>query len=231
MIIAYLDQNYVSRIAKFLMGQSGHEVFGELYTALQGSAYIFPASPFHVLELQGGYLLPGFQEIFGQLSKGYWVYHWQEVLAHQLQHERLSPEDLIYQKEDPSLWEQEADLSPLEDMVDLPLEGSLNARTRQAQGWLRGKLDITAQQTPPFLDTLSRCLAFRSLNTERQPHDSDLADLVITATVHPYVTLFGTDRFVREALDRMGMGEGVYSGRTPDLRKLIARLGEDSSTI
>lgn len=101
-------------MAKHLLGQRGHEVFGKLHLALRGKA-LAPPSPFHVLEtlypIQGpeekaGYLLPALQDLFSELSQGYWVRPWQEVAVRQ---ERgLSREDFLWRG---GSWESPADLS------------------------------------------------------------------------------------------------------------------------
>jgi len=101
-LLVYLDQNHASRMAKHRLGQRGHEAFGELYLALKGRV-LAPPSPFHVLETlfpirgpeeKAGYLLPALQDLFSELSQGYWVRPWQEVAVRQ---ERgLSREDFLW---------------------------------------------------------------------------------------------------------------------------------------
>lgn len=70
-MLLYLDQNYASRIAKFLLGQTSHDHFGTLLKALEGRDVLIPPSPFHVLELRGGYLLPVFKTFYARFSEGY----------------------------------------------------------------------------------------------------------------------------------------------------------------
>jgi hypothetical protein len=224
-MLLYLDQNYTSRIAKNMLGQPNHEYFDTLFEVLQQGDCVVPPSHFHILELRGGYLTPPFKDIFSRLSHGKWVRPWQDILANQRVHQSIKTEDFLCDAE-PHFWDQPASLSPLEDIVTLPLEGSITNRVKQSLSATSSRLGIPTEEAEalPFFQTLSALLGFRSLNTERRPHDSDLADLLIAATVLPYVDVFATDRFVREALDRMGLGEGVYSARKPDVEKLTTSL-------
>jgi len=80
----------------------------------------------------------------------------------------------------------------------------------------------------PFARLMSRMLAFRSLDRVRaqgrDPQDSDLADLVMAATVGPYVDGLATDRYVREMLQRVGFERPAYSGRRNDVLRLARDL-------
>lgn len=223
MLLLYLDQNYASRIAKHLLGQTGHQPFDLLYERLCADDTILcPVSPFHILELRGGYLCPPFQSFFPQLQRGLWVRHWQEILQRQQQSRGVHREDFFTTN---GSWDDPANLQPLAWIEEYPLEGHLNKRIRQARTALCERLDLPPEDaTLPFVDVLARLMAFRSLNNERDPRPSDLADMLIAATTKPYVDILATDRFVREALDRTGLGQGVYSGRYPDLHRLLHDL-------
>lgn len=223
MLLLYLDQNYASRIAKHLLGQVGHQPFDQLYERLLAlDTLICPVSPFHILELRGGYLCPPFQSFFPTLQRGYWVRPWQEILQRQRISRVVQREDFLTTE---GSWDQAADLQPLAWIDDYPLEGHLNKRIRQARTALCERLDLPPEDgTLPFLDILARIMAFRSLNHERDPRSSDLADMLIAATTTPYVDILATDRFVRETLDRTGCGQHVYSGRYPDVYRLLRDL-------
>jgi hypothetical protein len=69
----------------------------------------------------------------------------------------------------------------------------------------------------PFVRLLARLLAFRSLETRRRERLADLVDLLMAATVVPYVDALGTDRYLREALARVGVATPVFSGRNPSV--------------
>jgi hypothetical protein len=218
MFLLYLDQNYASRFAKHLLGQPEHQPFDLLYAELLSYEVICPASPFHVLELREGYLKPAFLEFFPKLQRGYWVRPWEAILSAQRERRGLVREDFLTQD---GSWEEAASLDALAWIVDLPLEGKLAQRIKAAQLAIVERLDLAPEDTElPFVLTLAQLLAFRSLNTQRQPRSSDLADLLIAASIRPYVDIFATDRFVREAFDRLGQGQGVYSGRHPDVQRL-----------
>ncbi len=221
-MLIYLDQNYASRIAKFLLGQAGNEHFGLLYEALKNSDALIPPSPFHVLELRGGYLLPIFKTLFTQFSKGYWVRPWLEVFKRQLASKSISSDDLLWRGGN---WEQSAELTPLQSIVELELYGSFLERSWQARKTLYKLLNYESQAPqPPFIQLLARLLAFRSLEPERYARPSDLADLLMAATIAPYVDVLATDRYMREMLKRIGHRGLVYSGRRHEVLGLAALL-------
>ncbi|MCB9637313.1 MAG: hypothetical protein H6728_10755 [Myxococcales bacterium] len=221
-MLIYLDQNYASRIAKHLLGQQGHQPFDVLYERLLSYEVLCPASTFHVLELRGGYLCPPFQEFFPKLQRGLWVRPWQDILALQVQHSSARREDFLTSE---GSWEHCADLDELAWIEHFALEGHLNKRVKQARNAIceDRKIDPNGPKLP-FVETMARLMAFRSMNNQRDPRGSDFADMVIAATTQPYVDILATDRFVREALDRTGLGKGVYSGRYPDVYRLLQDL-------
>lgn len=215
-LLVYLDQNHASRVAKYLLGQPGHDAFGPLYRALRSAAVVAPASPFHVLETRGGYLLPTLQGLFAQVSSGWWVRPWREVLARQLGEGPGGPEQLLCRGGD---WELAAELEPLpglehESLPRAPFAARERARELLAE---RLELDPDALARAPFARTLVRLLALRAEDRERLPRDSDLADLVMAATVTPYARAVGTDRYLRELLDRCGVEARVFSGRKAEV--------------
>lgn len=214
----YLDQNYISRIAKFTLGQSHHEDFGQLYERLQGSSWLCPASSFHALETEGSYLLPTVQAILEELSHGYSVRPWQEILQHQRTHQTLDLSDILTQEPQ---WEKPVDVEQLAPLLEVPLEGHLNRRIRTMQQEVRRVLGMLDEETmPPFADLLARLVAFRSRNGERQLLPSDFIDIVMAASLAPYPLHLATDSFVRESLDRLGWGENVYSGKKAGVQEL-----------
>ncbi len=220
MPIVYLDQNYASRIAKFLLGLPHNEVFGvfwrELLAGAQIGLWIAPPSPFHALELHGGYLLPTFRALFSRVSGGYWVRPWQEVVRRQAARGGLAVEDLLTRRGD---WDRPADLAPLWDVLDLELKGPFHSRAMAAAEAIAGRLGLGAAGVGlPFVRLLARLLAFRSLQARRRERLGDLVDLVMAATVRPYAQALGTDRFLREALTRTGYGQAVFSGRAAEVR-------------
>jgi len=211
----HLDQNYASRVAKHLLGLPHNEAFGVFWEAfLKGAKeglWIAPPSPFHVLELHGGYLLPTFRRMFEEVSGGLWVRPWQEVVRRQAERRGLVLEDLLTSE---GSWERPADLDPLWDLLDLELSGSFYERTEQAARFIAGRLGLgEGAFRLPFVATLSRLLAFRSLEAARRERLADLVDLVMAATVAPYADAIGTDRYLREALLRLGLHQAAYSGR------------------
>jgi hypothetical protein len=238
-MLVYLDQNYASRVAKYLLGQKGHEPFGELYRALHAARARpprgrprIPPSPFHVLETRGGYLLPVLKDLYAEFSDGLWVRPWQEVAARQVRRleacadgrgsgDRLDRRDLLYARAD---WETPADLRPLHDLLEEPLSGGFFDRCRRLREALAARLGITPAQAraAPFARLLVRMVAFRSLDSDRGPRPSDLTDLVMAATVGPYVDALATDRYLRETLQRVGYRTPVFSGRHHEVLRLAA---------
>ncbi len=224
MIVLYLDQNYASRIAKYLIGQVGHAHFGMLYHALRAGDVLIPPSPFHVLETRGGYLLPTLMSLYREFSRDYWLRPWLEVVSLQVERDGIDLDDLLTRR---GSWEVAADLEPLEGILELELEGSFLERAWLAREQIAKQLSFAGIQTHtlPFFWLLSRFLAFRSLDAERYPRASDLADLVMAATVAPYVDLLATDRYMRELMERIGFRGQVFSGRHHEVVAL-ARLVE-----
>jgi len=227
-VLVYLDQNHASRIAKYLRGQPSHEAFGEAYRALRDLDPIVPPSPFHVLETRGGYLLPTLRTLFGRLSRGTWVRPWQEVVRRQALRGALDRADLLTASGD---WETPATLDPLGPLLDVPLAGTMFARRRTVRGWAALWLDVPLRDARglPFFDLLARLVAFRSVDEERAGRPSDLTDLVMAATVAPYVDALATDRYVAEVLGRVGHDGAVFSGRRPDVLRFARWLRERRS--
>jgi len=227
-VLVYLDQNHASRIAKYLRGQPSHEAFGEAYRALHDLDPIVPPSPFHVLETRGGYLLPTLRTLFGRLSRGTWVRPWQEVVRRQALRGALDRADLLTASGD---WETPATLDPLGPLLDVPLAGTMFARRRTVRGWAALWLDVPLRDARglPFFDLLARLVAFRSVDEERAGRPSDLTDLVMAATVAPYVDALATDRYVAEVLGRVGHDGAVFSGRRPDVLRFARWLRERRS--
>jgi hypothetical protein len=214
-VLVYLDQNHASRVAKFLLGQRAHAAFGELHRALRETKPLIPPSPFHVLETHGGYLLPTLQEIFAEFSDGYWVRPYQEVVARQARRGGLDRDDLLHRGGN---WSTPATLEPLEDLLELPLQGTLLDRRSAVREALADAFAVAPPQAHlPFFDLLARLVAFRSLDDERLDRPSDLTDLVMAATVAPYVDVLATDRYLAEMLRRVGYDRPLFSGRRPDV--------------
>ncbi len=224
-MLVYLDQNYASRIAKYVRGQSSHEAFGEVHRALSDAGPVVPPSPFHVLETRGGYLLPTLQLLFDRFSSGTWVRPWQEVVRRQALRGALDRSDLLTSSGD---WETPATLTPLTFLLDVPLEGTVVARRRTIRAWAAQWLDVPVRDARglPFFDLLARLVAFRSVDEERVDRPSDLTDLVMAATVAPYVDALATDRYVSEILGRVGHDGPVFSGRRPDVLRFARWLRE-----
>jgi hypothetical protein len=238
-MLVYLDQNYASRVAKYLLGQKGHEPFGELYRVLHAARARpprlrprLPPSPFHVLETRGGYLLPVLQGLYAEFSDGLWVRPWQQVVARQARRldarsdgrgsgARLDRRDLLHAR---GGWETPADLRPLHDLLEEPLSGGLFDRCQRLRAALADRLGIPPSQarTLPFVRLLVRMVAFRSLDRARGPRPSDLIDLIMAATVGPYVDVLATDRYLRETLQRVGYRTPVFSGRRHEVLRLAA---------
>lgn len=224
-MLLYLDQNYASRMAKHLLGQRGHEAFGQLLLALKGRV-LAPPSPFHVLEtlypIRGpeektGYLLPALQSLFAELSQDYWVRPWQEVAFRQ---ERgLFREDLLWRG---GSWETPADLSPFQGLPEalrgLPYREALEAALKE----IRAR---TGLKEVPFVRLLAELLARMASDRNRKPRPSDLLDAVMGATVYPYVDLLLTDRYLRNLLPGKSVG-----GRRKEVEALVVRFrqGVDS---
>lgn len=230
-MLVYLDQNHASRIAKFLLGQPHHEAFGEAYAALEAARPCVPPSPFHVLETRGGYLLPTLQELFGRFSCGYWLRPYQEVVRRQSRRTSSGAaadarEDLLTRDGD---WSLPASLSPLDDLLDAPLSGPFVRRREQVRSLAADRFGIDADEARrlPFFGLLGRLVAFRSLDVDRLAQPSDLTDLVMAATVAPYVDVLATDRYLRELLVRIGHRGCVFSGRRHEVRLLARTLREE----
>lgn len=214
--LVYLDQNHASRLAKYLLGQPGHGDFAPLYGALRRAPVLCPPSPFHVLETRGGYLLPTLQGLFAQLSGDLWVRPWCEVLARQLAEGPGGPGQLLRAG---GSWEDGVGLEPLAGLEaeSLPA-GTFPARARALE-LLAERLDEPADRLArtPFGRLLARLLALRADDPDRLARDSDLADLVMAATVVPYVDAVGTDRYLRELLLRLGARPRSFSGRRAEV--------------
>lgn len=221
-MLVYLDQNHASRMAKHLLGQKGHEAFGQLFLALKGKA-LAPPSPFHVLETlfpqrgpeeKAGYLLPALQEVFAALSGGYWVRPWQEVAARQKR--GVYREDLLSEE---GSWEHPADLSPFlglpEALWGLPY-GEAHALALKEVKARAGLEEV------PFVRLLAHLLARMASDRHRRPRPSDLLDAVMAATVYPYVDLLLTDRYLRNLLPEKSVG-----GRRKEVEALVRRLLEE----
>jgi hypothetical protein len=225
-VLVYLDQNHASRVAKYLLGQRAHAAFGELHRALRETKPLIPPSPFHVLETRGGYLLPTLQEIFAEFSGGHWLRPYQDVVRRQVERGDLDRDDLLHRG---GSWSTSATLEPLKDLLDLPLEGTLLARRSAVREALADAFAVTPPQARlPFFDLLARLVAFRSLDDERLERPSDLTDLVMAATVAPYVDALGTDRYLAEMLRRVGYDRPLFSGRRPDVLRFADWLRRSS---
>jgi hypothetical protein len=147
-----------------------------------------------------------------------------EVVSLQVERDGIDLEDLLTRK---GSWESAADLEPLEGILELELEGSFLERAWLAREQITKRLSFSGVRTHtlPFFWLMSRFLAFRSMDAERYPRASDLPDLVMAATVAPYVDLLATDRYMRELMERIGFGGRVFSGRNHEVIGL-ARLVE-----
>jgi hypothetical protein len=213
-VLVYLDQNHASRVAKHLLGQRAHTAFGELHQALREARPLVPPSPFHVLETRGGYLLPTLQELFAEFSRGSWVRPYQEVVLRQVRRGNLDPADLLDPNGD---WSTPATLEPLRDLLEVPLEGTLARRRYAVREVLAERFEISPLRVGPlpFFDLLARLVAFRSTDDERSARPSDLTDLVMAATVAPYVDALATDRYLAEMLRRVGYGRRCSRAAVP----------------
>jgi len=230
-VLVYLDQNYASRIAKHLLALPGQEAFGEVWEALLGlgGGVVVPPSPFHALELHGGYLLPSFRRMFALVSGGFWVRPSPDVARRQAERGSLEREDFLWRR---GSWGEPADLAPLWGLLDLELEGDFYQRAAAARAWARRRLGLgRAAEAAPFFQLLGRLVAFRSFERAREERASDLVDVVMAATVAPYVDAVATDRYLREALVRVGEGVRAWSGRGSEVRafaRWLARMGGSS---
>jgi len=228
-VLVYLDQNYASRIAKYLLALPGQEEFGEVWEALVAldGRVVVPPSPFHALELHGGYLLPTFRRMLARVSGGWWVRPWQEVARRQVERGGLERDDFLWRQ---GSWEEPADLSPLWGLLDLELEGDFYQRAAAARAWARRQLGMPRRaEAAPFFRLLGRLAAFRSLEPAREEQPSDLVDVIMAATVVPYARALATDRYLREALVRLGAGVRVWSGRTAEVLELARWLKESAA--
>lgn len=221
-MLLYFDQNYASRVAKFLLGQKSHDHFGALLEALKGRDVLIPPSPFHVLELRGGYLLPMFRTFYAEFSGGFWVRPWQDVLARQARRGALDLDDFLTRE---GGWEEAADVRPLEGILEFKLTGGFLERSWRAKALLCKLFGLTSSASP-FVQLLARLLALRSQEAERHTRPSDLTDLVMAATVGPYVDILATDRYLRELMERVGYSGRVYSGRRHEVQQFALDLTE-----
>ena len=191
-----------------------------------------PPSSFHVLETRGGYLLPVLKDLYAEFSDGLWVRPWQEVVARQARRldarsegrgsgAGLDRRDLLHTRAD---WETPADLRSLRDLLEEPLSGGFFDRCQRLRATLAAGLGITPAMARalPFVQLLVRMVAFRSLDRDRDPRPSDLTDLIMAATVGPYVDVLATDRYLRETLQRVGYRTPVFSGRRHEVLRLSA---------
>ena len=184
-MLVCLDQNHAARIGKHLLALPGQKGFGGVWAALRalGERAIVPPSPFHVLELHGGYLLSTFRRMFALVSGGLWVRSWPDVVRRQVRCGGLEPEDFLWRR---GSWEQPADLAPLWGLLDLDLEGDSYQRTAAARAWGRRRLGLgRAAGAAPFFQLLGRLVAFRSLERGREERASDLVNVVTAVTVVP----------------------------------------------
>ncbi|MDZ7801054.1 MAG: hypothetical protein U5K81_09720 [Trueperaceae bacterium] len=223
-MLVYLDQNYASRVAKYLRGQPGHAAFGQAYRALEEAAPLVPPSPFHVLETRGGYLLPTLRTLYERFSGGWWVRPYQDVVRRQVRRGgAVAREDLLTRHGD---WSVPATLDPLDDLLSVRFEGDASARTGAVTRVVAARFGLPAGQAErmPFVRLLARLVAFRALDDARAPRPSDLTDLVMAATVAPYVDVLATDRYLRETLQRVGVRTPTFSGRRPDVLRFARWL-------
>jgi len=222
-VLVHLDQNYASRIAKHLLGQASHAHFGPVLESLRSLGACVPASPFHVLETRGGYLLPTLRTLFEELSGGWWTRAWQEVLRRQVARGAVDVADLLTRSGD---WGTPATLAPVEDLLELAPTGSGVRHRQRLRTVLADRLSVPVEDaaTSPSIDLLTRLVVFRASDAERADRPSDLTDLVMAATVAPYVDALATDRYLAEMLRRVGHADPVFSGRRPDVLRFAAWL-------
>ncbi len=267
-MLVYLDQNYASRLAKYVLAQPGHDHFGRLLAAIERTRPCLPPSPFHVLETRGGYLLPTMRGLFAAHSSGLWVRPWQEVVARQAARAARgiagdpetgdpapgcrpggsdargpgrggpgrggpgrgqpepgdpAPADLLAAA---GSWDRPASLEPLEDLLELPLEGGFFDRCADVRAAVAVRMGVPREGSRrlPFVRLLARLVAFRSLDAGRGARPSDLTDLLMAATVGPYVDVLATDRYLRETLQRTGYDRWAFSGRRGEVLRLAELL-------
>lgn len=215
-MLVYLDQNHASRIAKYLLGQRAHAEFGEVHKLLMRARPLVPPSPFHVLETRGGYLLPTLKELFAELSQGRWVRPYQEVVRRQAGRGSLDRRDLLSVEGD---WNEPANLEPLHDLLEQRIEGRPSLRRESVRKLAAERFGFNPDHASrlPFFSLLGRLVAFRSADAERSAQPSDLTDLIMAATVAPYVDAIATDRYLAELLKRVGYDKPLFSGRRPDV--------------
>lgn len=221
-MLVYLDQNYASRIAKFLRGQRDHAAFGEALRALREARPTVPPSPFHVRETRGGYLLPTLRALFDEFSGGLWVRDPRDVIARQAKRAGLDRGDLLTPHGD---WHTPAEIEEVTPVLAEPLDGPFPRRVARALRSLEAAYGLASGEgsRTPSLRLFARLLAFRSLDA-REPRESDAIDLVMAATVAPYVDVLGTDRYVAEMLARVRAGVAAHSGRRQDVLRFAGRL-------
>lgn len=224
-MLIYLDQNYASRVGKYLLGQRAHDTFGEFLRVMRLVRPLVPPSPFHVLETRGGYLLPTLQLIFSEFSPGLWVRPYQEVVRLQADRGGIDRRDLLSSE---GAWSRPATFEPLDDLLELPLSGSISRRRVVVRELLaeRFEVPLSAARHLPFFDLLSQMVAFRSTDNDRADQPSDLNDLLMAATIAPYVDALGTDRYAAEVLRRVGFDRPLFSGRRSDVLRFAAWLDE-----
>jgi hypothetical protein len=222
-VLVHLDQNYASRIAKYLRGQASHAHFGEVLAALRSAGACAPASPFHVLEARGGYLVPTLRTLFAEVSGGWWIRPWQDVVRRQAARGAVDRDDLLTRTGD---WGTPATLAPVEDLLELAPSGPDHARRQRLVAVLADRLELRVEDlvAAPSIDLLTRLVVFRASDEERADRPSDLTDLVMAATVAPYVDALATDRYLAEMLRRVGHRVPAFSGRRPDVLRFAAWL-------
>lgn len=166
-MLVYLDQNYASRFAKYLRGQPDHAAFGEALRALREVGPTVPASPFHVRETRGGYLLPTLRALFVELSGGLWVRDPRDVIARQATRGGLDREDLLTPNGD---WQTPAEIEEVTPVLAEPLDGPFPRRAARALRTLEVAYGLAAgdAQRAPSLRLFARLLAFRSLDARER---------------------------------------------------------------
>ena len=165
---------------------------------------------------------------FAVFSCGLWVRPWHEVVQRQAARGGLlEREDLLTRQ---GGWEHAADLGAMAGIEHEAPSGGFFERTTRYREEIARRLGLPPDlaRVLPFVRLMARMLAFRGLDRVRvqgrDPYDSDLADLVMAATVGPYVDALATDRYVREVLQRVGFAKPAYSGRRQDVLRLARDL-------